>query len=190
MKKRLHFFIMIVFIGLLSYACSKAVDETMVLSSAEQIVEKWKQLMSHGLKIAVLEEGSDLWHAKRLNLFGPINYDVKKTDSLVSPYLLILTFKVFENSNYGSPNANGYSENLNQKVGFKTGEDALANVELNDFTDISTLYNVEINYALQKGVWILESGNSGFDKLIKSNLKHTENNHISKKIISIPIKKK
>jgi hypothetical protein len=186
MRKRLFCFIIIVVICLLSPGCSKPIDESVVLSSSEQIIEKWKQLMSGGLKLAEFEEGSNLWYTKRLILSGKLNYDVRKTDSLVSPYVLTLTFKVFENGNYGSPNANGYSENLNQKIGFKTGDDALANVELSDFTDISTLYNIEVNYALQKGVWILESGNSDFDILIKPLLKYKENSRISTQILSIP----
>ena len=154
-------------------------NEEKVVSSGEKIAETWNANFKKD--IDVVNKFRDAgWGVRRYKLIeGTFSYDVIKTDSLTSPYMLLIKFKTCLTDNCGSPNANGnYSEILKKQYCFKTIEDALNNVQLTDFADSRCdylQYDHQINYAYQKGKWIFKGGNDVFMMFLEqtSNLKKT-----------------
>jgi hypothetical protein len=121
-----------------------------------------------------------------------MGYDIKRTDSIISPYLLIVSLRTSFMDNAASPNANGhYDSFLKKTYGFKTAEEALANTKPMDFPPESTgkvggELDLKIQYAYQKGVWVLKGGNNLFGYNFMEHLNSKENGHYFKDLLAIP----
>ena len=163
-------------IGFAPQHSALAADEAAVVVSAEKIAQKWDALLSAGINLVWFHPGDEYWYVTRYTLLpGSSGFDVKKTDSLVSPYMLIITFSTSPINNTDSPNANGLIKSVKRKGGFKSAEDALANVAATDFVGQSFQRSMRLNYALQKGIWVLKGGNDMFDLYIGRHLTDKEN---------------
>ncbi len=163
-------------------------DETKLISSAEKVVEAWGKLFSKDVDI-VSYVSSEYWKVRRYKLVdGTLGYDIKKTDSLVSPYILIVNFKVLFMDNDSSPNARGvYAQDLKKWYGFRTAEEALNNTKPIDFATAVTDNYVKIHYAYQKGNWILRGGNRFFDFSFSEHLNNKEHGNYFKDLLIISV---
>lgn len=110
-----------------------AIDEAKVVTSAEKIVNNWTELLPKGhSKFSVYVSSAKYWIVRKF-LDVSVEYDVQKTDSIVSPYLLIVRIELLWLDNDFSPNANATLYGNEKMRGFKTEEDASAHTESNDF---------------------------------------------------------
>ncbi|MDY7000558.1 MAG: hypothetical protein SVS15_02100 [Thermodesulfobacteriota bacterium] len=142
---------------------SYAKDEEVVLESAKEVINIWQQHLDKGIDIINFSPKDNYWFMRRI-IGGRISYDVKRTDSLVSPYKLIIyvnNIKYKENIN--GPGANGYySKDLNKIYGYKSKLEALNKVSKMDFTCQGN-FDFIIFYAFQDNGWVLKGGDTYFE---------------------------
>ena len=173
-------------------AFANITDETTLLSSAEKTAKAWEQLLSKGIDLASCETRGGYykyWHVMRFKYTGNVGFDIRKTDSIVSPYMLIINFETNFWDNARSPNANGHfseTPELKKWYGFKTSEEALNNVKPIDF-DKEDVINCTVYYAFQKGFWVYKGGNDYFEGNFERHLKSKETSPYFKDILSIPV---
>lgn len=152
-----------------------AIDEEKLIASGERITASWKRLLSMGLQILSCDVNG-IWSVDKHILIGESNFDIRKTDSIVSPYMLTITFDTKLSSNTTSPNANYHASSLNKMLGFKTANDALRHTQEIDF-DRGFPWKLNLIYALQKESWVLKDpikdAKANFFKLIQTK----ENRH-------------
>jgi hypothetical protein len=193
----------IVFIMFLcSSNISAAADESRLISSGEKLLEEWEKMITRGYY--PLTQGGEYkaWRVSKCSFVkGSGSYDINKTESIVTPYVLTLKFKVlFLGWNTLSPNANGvYSDYFKRTVGFKTQAEALKNIEESDFLDRDLQTHqfekvkampreIMCNYVLKKNNWILKSGNDFFDIIFSEKMEYVENAKYFNNLTSFPIK--
>ena len=172
-----------------------AISEEKIVSSAEEIVAFWRNLLSNNLSIVIYNPEMKYWHVNRLVLVNrSLDFDIKKTDSTVTPYQLIIRLSFNRWHNRLSPNANSDYEYENRIQGFKTADDALANTGSSDFEEAKYTYvelisrNMAILYVLKNKTWILKGGNDHFDAYIGQQISDVNNAHLFKNVLSVPIK--
>ena len=180
---------------LFNLAISGANSEDKIISSAEEIAALWKNLLSNKCNILIYNSEMHYWHVHRIVLINKsFNYNLKKTDSIGTPYQLIIRFSFNRSHNRFSSKANSDYEYKNRTIGFKTADDALANIGDSDFENAEYSYlekisrQMTITYALNKKVWILESGNDLFKTYIGQHIATVNNAYLFKNVISVPIK--
>ncbi len=118
-----------------------AISEEKIVSSAEEIVAFWRNLLSNNLSIVIYNPEMKYWHVNRLVLVNrSLDFDIKKTDSIVTPYQLTIRLSFNRWHNQHSPNANSDYEYENRIRGFKTADDALANTGNSDFEEAKYTY--------------------------------------------------
>lgn len=173
----------------LSQKPSTAIDDAAVLASAERVVEMWNQVLSRGLCIATYHVDRGSWYVRKLNFIkGSLAFDVRRTDSLVSPFVLKMTFQARYDENINSPNSNRYGI-VGSGGGFKTFAEALANAKPYDFPYPGDQINIErLQYALQKDTWILKEETLGLGLNDASDLLLKANSHLTKDLMLIPMK--
>jgi len=201
-------FISLASIVFIMFVCSSnsyisfAADETKLVSSAERLIQEWKTMISNGYYPVGKDAGSKMWRADKISYVkGSESYDIKRTDSIVTPYILIIRFKISTlGSNYLSPNANGvYSDYFKRTVGFKTSEEALKNLKETDFLDRDSFTNeyvkkkgsvggVMCNYSFQNNNWVLKDGDTAFHAFFIVDMKEKENSKYFKNLVSFPIR--
>ena len=174
---------------------SGANSEEKIISSAEEIVALWKNLLSNKLDILIYHPEMHYWHVHRIVLINKsFSYNLKKTDSIGNPYQLIIRFSFNRSHNRFSSKANSDYEYKNRIIGFKTADDALANIGDSDFEDAEYSYVEKISrqmtmtYVLKNKVWILESGNDLFQTYIGQHIATDNNAYLFKNVLSVPIK--
>ena len=92
-----------------------AISEEKIVTSAEEIVTFWKNLLSNNLSIVFYNPEMKYWYVKRLILVNrSLDFDIKKTDSITTPYQLIIRFSFNRWHNRLSPNANSDYEYENR----------------------------------------------------------------------------
>ncbi len=172
-----------------------AISEKKIVSSAEEIVAFWRNLLSNNLSIVIYNPEMKYWHVNRLVLVNrSLDFDIKKTDSIVTPYQLTIRLSFNRWHNQHSPNANSDYEYENRIRGFKTADDALANTGNSDFEEAKYTYvelisrNMAILYVLKNKTWILKGGNDHFDAYIGQHISDVNNAHLFKNVLSVPIK--
>ena len=91
-------------------AICRANSEEKIISSAEEIAALWENLLSKKLNILIYNPEMHYWHAHRIVLVNKsFNINIKKTDSIVTPYQLMIRFSFNKWHNRLSPEANsGY----------------------------------------------------------------------------------
>ena len=172
-----------------------AISEEKIVSSAEEIVAFWRNLLSNNLSIVIYNPEMKYWHVNRLVLVNrSLDFDIKKSDSIVTPYQLTIRLSFNKWHNRHSPNANSDYEYENRIRGFKTADDALANTGNSDFEEAKYTYvelisrNMAILYVLKNKTWILKGGNDHFDAYIGQHISDVNNAHLFKNVLSVPIK--
>jgi hypothetical protein len=172
-----------------------AIYEEKIVSSAEEIVAFWENLLSSNLNIVIYNPEMKYWHVNRLVLVNrSLDFDIKKTDSIVTPYQLTIRLSLNRWHNRRSPNANSDYEYENRIRGFKTADDALANTGNSDFEEAKYTYvelisrKMTILYVLKNKTWILKGGNDYFDAYIGQHISDVNNAHLFKNVLSVPIK--
>ena len=192
--KRINFILIIFFlIFISSVACSWAISDNEVGSSAEKLVNSWDNLLSKGVNLAWYSELDDIWKVfKPMPTEGSFKHDIKKTDSTTIPYKLDISFKASFSDNCLSPNANAILKSTQKKGGFKTCEDALVHTKPTDFEpSVSSNPFVEylvIQYELQKGFWVYKNGNDKFNVYIGQDMTLKDNIHYFKDVLKVPVK--
>jgi len=176
---------------------SLASDDEVLISSGKSILLTWENMLSKGY-IDVSQDKGGGWRAgKHLWLPGSGSYDIKKSDSIVSPYILILKFQTrYLGTNGFSPNANGpYYKYFKRKYGFNTAEEALANCSDVDFVDQNGMsakehvYDIMLSYLYQDGSWIIGKGNEDFMIFFGRDLTDDLNGKYFRDLLKVPVKK-
>ena len=123
-----------------------AIDESKVAASAEKIAKSWEELLPKKKdKVAVYNGFDKYWKVREFKSTS-VKFDVQKTDSIISPYLLIVSIEVGYYENDCSLNANAYKIGkwqyysykddavieTNVFRGFKTKEEALSHTDLSE----------------------------------------------------------
>lgn len=172
-----------------------AISEEKIVSSAEEIVAFWENLLSNNLSIVIYNPEMKYWHVNRLVLVNrSLDFDIKKTDSTVTPYQLKIRLSYNRSHNRLSHNANSDYEYENRIQGFKTADDALANTGNSDFEEAKYTYEelisrtIAILYVLKEKTWILKGGNDHFVTFIGQHISDVNNAHLFKNVLSVPIK--
>ena len=184
----LFVFLILMLTGSLAWA----VDEAQLTASSEKVVDAWAKLLSQNVDL-VSYYRNGYWSIRRHKLIpGSMSYDIKKTDSIVSPYMLIVSFSTSFMDNGLSPNANGYfDKSLRKWFGFSSAEEAFAKTKLEDFPPdfrgkVGGDLDLSVRYAYQKGVWVLKGGNDWFGFNFVQHLTSKENGHYFKDLLAIP----
>ncbi len=176
----LLFFLQIFIIGTPLFAS----EDNKIVTSAEKIVEKWAAILPEFASYSVV--GGKYYQANRLR-YEPdtLSYDVKKTDSLVSPYKLILSGGVLFDYNRYSPNATNVWKG--SPCQFNTKEEALLHTKPIDFANAEPRRVAQFTavYALQKGKWVFNSGIEIGEKGGNEIEKFIRANH--KELLEIPV---
>ena len=176
---------------------SFASDKELLISSGKRIFLTWENMLSKGY-IDVSQDKGGGWRAgKHLWFPGSGSYDIKKSDSIVSPYILILKFKTrYFGTNGFSPNANGpYYKYFKRKYGFNTAEEALANCSDNNFVDQDGMpakehvYDIMLSYLYQDGSWIIGKGNKDFMIFFGRDLTDDLNGKYFRDLLKVPVRK-
>jgi hypothetical protein len=119
---------------------------------------------------------------------------ISKTDSDDTSYQLIIRFSFNRWHNRLSPRANSDYEYEHRRIGFKTADDALANIGNSDFQEAEYNYAEKISrqmtmtYVLNNKVWILEGGNELFETYIGQHIAKVNNKHLFEGVLKVPIK--
>ena len=192
--KKIKFIVILIFVIFLpNVASSWAISEDKVVSSAEEVVSRWENLFSKDIYLLSYHEDDPVYSVQVVHLVpGSISFDVKKTDSIVTPYKLIVNFAINSKSNSDSPGAD-------HVFGFKNKEDALKHMKEADFRDKTLTRDEQLKvqayprkvtcyYAFQKGSWEFKGGDSNFDLWIGWHITKKENFHYFKDLIKIPVK--
>lgn len=203
MVKNFYFgFVMIIFsVFLATESIALETNEKKLMSSAKKVVAAWGRMLSKGYMDVSYDTGKLGWWrvTKHLWVDGSAYFDIRKTDSIVSPYKLIITFKTKHcGDNDFSPNANGpYSDYFKRKCGFKTVHDALSNINESDFLEreyngsyVSAkgrIRDMMVIYAFQNSSWVIKDGNKNFNIYFGRDLQSKENGHYFKDLIVFPV---
>ncbi|MBG0789660.1 MAG: hypothetical protein H0S80_04090 [Desulfovibrionaceae bacterium] len=131
-----------------------------VVESAESVVSIWQSELDRGLDILFHHTEYNEYFCVRTFQGGAVSYDVRKTDSLVSPYKLIIVLSTFFKDNTKSPRADG-PEFQGIHYGFKTADQAVQADTSADFSPISPI-ELKGMYAFQGGQWVLKAGDTNF----------------------------
>ncbi len=152
-------FVIIVFsIIILTELSAWAVDESKVVSSAEKVVKRWVELLpKNDSKAVCLIREKEYWIIRQFRNVE-VRYDVKKTDSIISPYILTISIWSSYMDNDQSPSANGYKYN-DVLLGFKSEEEALSHTRFKDFAPRSDFYSnigvfeIYVSYLYREKFW-------------------------------------
>jgi hypothetical protein len=120
------------------------------------------------------------WEAIRLSPNSTVSFDLKKTDSLVSPYVGIIRIFGTVEENEKSSHANGFQmKDLDRApadlvrdpektvtVCFQTPEQALADPEFRDWIRNAAEREYIANHNFNEGSFVLSGGNQIFENLI------------------------
>ncbi len=180
---------------LFNLAICGANSEEKFISAAEEIAAIWEDLLSNKLNILLYNPTMHYWHVHQIVLVNKsFNFNIKKTDSIVSPYQLIIRFSFNRWHNRLSHKANSDYEYENHIIGFRTPDDALANIGNSDFKEAEYSYvekisrQMRMTYVLKKKVWILEGGNDLFETYIGQHIADVNNAYLFKSVLSVPTK--
>ena len=195
--KKIQFITIVFFLIFLSNATlSWAINEDNVVSSAEKVVSRWEEMLSHDINLLCYHEGKAVWYVEVVHFIpGSMSFNVEKMSSIVTPYRLTVSFIINSKVNLYSPNANS-----EDKFGFENKEDAFKHIKENDFRFLppgvstpeieseiqSEPYELSCFYAFQKGSWVLKHGNDAFDSKIGPGLFIDENFSYFIDIFEIP----
>ena len=146
--------VFIMIFGIVYPAC--AIDEDRLITSAGKVEKSWKLFFSDKFIYAI--NFGEYWVAEKVYYKNSFSFDIRRTNSIVSPYKLIFSFKAHSCQNGASPKANGkYYDVAKKWFGYKRAKEALANTSEKDFGngDIDT-YSGQYTYT--KGSWIKNWG--------------------------------
>jgi hypothetical protein len=134
---------------------STAQTNDQIVSAARRLAENWQALIQKQV-ILLSPCGRDTWKAMRFSSNDSVAFDVKKTDSLVSPYVGIIRITGDLESNGESSHANGFQ--ILKVFCFKTPEEALRDPEFSvEYKrEYVAIYNVD------GGAFVLADGNEAF----------------------------
>lgn len=194
MTKKIKLIVIIFFLlFIVNVSSSWAISEDRVESSAEDLVGKWEKLISKEPSLLYYYDDMGAWSVTKIHLVsGSLGFDIRRTNSIVTPYRLIIYLKTNFSGNDGSPNANFVKSNGN-KFGFKTAKDALNNTKpidlsMDSFKGIPFEYDLAIYYAFQKNFWVFKNGNDDFNFYIGQRMLMKENIYLFKGLFKIPVK--
>jgi hypothetical protein len=178
----------VLFFLLISFSTPFASDADKALQAAEKLVNNWKTFLTQDHNLVRYHDIDLYWFCKRAQLYNnSLEYDVRRTDSLVSPYKLIISFEFTQLENREGPNA--YA-----KGGYRTAKDALHHTTLNDYKLIKyshgdpMIWNCTAYYAFQENKWIYKDGDDNFFIRFGMFIKHEENNKYFMNLLQVDAK--
>lgn len=126
---------------------------------ARQAVNDFKKIVdkiNNGLrKGTFMLAGGDgrAFYVRQINLVE-VPYDVKETNSLISPFSGVIRIVSKNSTNSRSPRANSpHAFRNHQFNGFATAKDAMAAIQLSDFSE-GSIGKWDANYAYQDEKWV------------------------------------
>lgn len=174
--------------------CGADAEEN-ITSSAEEIAAFWKSLLSDNLDIVLYSPEMRYWEVNRIVMVPKsFRFDILKTDSSDTPYQLKIRFSFNRWHNRHSQHANSDYEYEHRSVGFKTADDAMANIEDADFEEAKYSYIEQISrqmtmtYGLNKETWILDRWNDLFETYIGQHIESEYNGYLFRNVLSVPVK--
>lgn len=136
---------------------SSPMTQEEIVQSFEKYSQKWEKFLKTG-QVAFNKQKFSKSHTgyifdvAKYTLHGSVNYDVKKTESLVSPYDAYMTVKLRKDSPKNCPGE--------FSVGGWSNLDGLLKA-LNDSCygpdGITPFDEVRLNFAMQRGIWVWKS---------------------------------
>ncbi|MCY1329672.1 hypothetical protein D9M68_354220 [compost metagenome] len=153
-------------------------QETQIISAMKEISAAWEQAIS-SKQLLVTDCADNTYEAIRFNT-GSVGVDLRKTDSIMNPYLGIIRINALIEHNGESGSANGaYMHTLdgNRIACFKKISQALKFSSQSDFS-ISFLgktVDFVAYYQVQDGKVIISGGNEAFQLNFLSYLSRNEN---------------
>lgn len=155
-------------------------DETQkVITSIKQIASSWQRL-AENQTILLSTCAKNTFKALRLSKETVVNYDVRRTQSLVNPYMGIITINTNRQDNADSPKANGflmdYTTQTPHVVCFKSIAEAKADT---NFTSSFGRKEYVAIYHYKNGQFVLSSGNEVFQNAFLKQLLFSHKNGIS-----------
>lgn len=176
-----HFYIFLIIIVLAIPSNSLAIDESKLISSAEKVANNWKKLINSKMDWVINEE--NYYFVQRIKLINNyVDYDIKKTDSIISPYDLHISFQLLELMNYRKKELEKRNYNLGYKekfikrypielldhFAFRSKEEALSYLNVEEFGSplISHEYkkwDFSIIYRLKQNTWELDQISKWFN---------------------------
>ncbi|MDJ0784653.1 MAG: hypothetical protein QNJ22_22005 [Desulfosarcinaceae bacterium] len=175
--------------------CTAEKHEKRMLSSTEEIVTFWDQLLSDKLDIVVYDPEKAYWYVNRIIMVNQsFGSDVSTAVSDGTPGQLIIHFSCNRWDNRFSPNANSAYQFENRSCGFKSVDDALASRKNSDFKAANYSYLEKISrkmrlvYILKNEAWVLKGGNDLFEEHIGQFIADKHNAHLFRHFLAVPIK--
>jgi len=176
-----YFYSFLTIIVLAITSNSLAIEQSKLISSADIIAENWKNLINSKTDWVIHDE--NYYYVRRNELVNnQIDYDVKKTDSIISPYSLRISFQLLEIHNYRKKELEKRNYNDGNKeefikryplelldiYAFRSKEEALSylNIEEFGFPKIPHHYmkhDVYIVYRLKDNIWELDQTSKWFN---------------------------
>ncbi len=145
-----------------------AADESKVVSSAEKVVKRWVELLpKNDSKAVCLIREKEYWIVRQFRNVE-VSYDVKKTDSIISPYILTISIWSSYMDNDQSPSAKG------GWTGFNSEEEALSHTGFKDFAPRSDFYSnigifeIYVSYLYREKFWEYKKWNGEEKRFGKS----------------------
>ena len=154
-------------------------DETQKLvTSIKQIASSWRKL-AENQTILLSRCANNTFRALRLSKETVVNYDVRRTQSIVNPYIGIITLNTIQQDNADSPKANGflmdYTSQPARVVCFKSIAEAKADT---NFTSSFGRNEYVAIYHYKNGQFVLSSGNEVFQNAFLKQLLFSHKNGI------------
>ncbi|TPM28722.1 hypothetical protein [Mesorhizobium sp. B2-3-5] len=134
----------------------------------------WSKLAGSG-DVFLWRCANNTFAAMKLQSDASVSVDVRRTDSLMNPYIGVVYIQGRFVSNAASSSANGFYQNDGGLVPagnrcFTTQEQALAHLSEADFAqDESRILSFEAYYTLKDGNLVLSGGNTVFQNAFLSN---------------------
>ena len=165
--KRTHrFFVVAVSLIAMAPVCSHAQDARKIVETAQGIAQSWTKAIKEGRWI-IRQCANNTFSIARLVKHSTVSIDVQKTNSLIHPYISIVSIHGSLESNVRSPRANGFLQTYEKPaimMCFKTPQGALAataGADLNDSSEGRVL-TIVARYELENGEFKLINGNDVF----------------------------
>ncbi|ESX88683.1 hypothetical protein X756_09835 [Mesorhizobium sp. LSHC412B00] len=159
---------------------ASADDQEKIVVAMRQIASAWQDAISSQRPL-LMACGDNTFQVRRFLTDSTVSVDLRRTDSLMNPYLGIIFIQGGQESNGLSQRANGArmdTLNGNRVSCFKTKSDALSANELNDFSQefLGSTIAYTVYYHLDGDVMKLNNGDDQFVRNFAYHLSNIKDN--------------
>ena len=165
--------IFLIFFSAVPISAWAAPSEGALVKAMHKLGSIWKEL-AQGKEVILSRCAENTFMAKKLEQGSQVSIDLKKTDSLLNPYLGIVRIEGRFITNARSPHANGFKSASVLQPGtacFRTTTEAIKSLDQTDFAnDLSYRFAFEIYYVVDNNALVLNDGNKYFKNAFLSGL--------------------